>query len=110
MCGDVVEVSFHRPTGQSFLFGWEHLSRSREYEFGLHVVEQVRHFDIVILLTETRHRYVDLTEAIDSNDTSFLDNSEYNVVDGIPLNGPLPTVHYLSTEVRFYFFYTFEFS
>jgi intraflagellar transport protein 172 len=45
------------------------------------------------------NRYVDVTEAIDSNDTSFLDNSEYTIIDGIPLNGPLPSSHYLDSEV-----------
>jgi hypothetical protein len=42
---------------------------------------------------------VDLTEAIESNDSSFLDNSEYQDVDAIPLNGPLPGQQYLREEV-----------
>eukprot|EP01035_Chromulina_nebulosa_P019403 gene19403-25277_t len=44
------------------------------------------------------NRYVDITEAMDTNDTSFLDNSEYNIIDGVPLNGPLPQSHYISDE------------
>eukprot|EP00595_Chromulina_sp_UTEXLB2642_P000435 CAMPEP_0196761570 /NCGR_PEP_ID=MMETSP1095-20130614/859_1 /TAXON_ID=96789 ORGANISM="Chromulina nebulosa, Strain UTEXLB2642" /NCGR_SAMPLE_ID=MMETSP1095 /ASSEMBLY_ACC=CAM_ASM_000446 /LENGTH=1006 /DNA_ID=CAMNT_0042111301 /DNA_START=2197 /DNA_END=5217 /DNA_ORIENTATION=+ len=44
------------------------------------------------------NRYVDITEAMDTNDTSFLDNSEYNIIDGVPLNGPLPPSHYISDE------------
>lgn len=44
-------------------------------------------------------RYVDLAEAIDTNDTSFLDNSDYHAADAIPLNGPLPSKHYLVDEV-----------
>ena len=42
---------------------------------------------------------MDLAEAIDTSDTSFLDNSEYNDADAIPLNGPLPTSHYVNNEV-----------
>ena len=42
---------------------------------------------------------MDLTEAIESNDSSFLDNSEYQDVDAIPLNGPLPGQQYLREEV-----------
>lgn len=44
------------------------------------------------------NRYVDLAEAIDTSDTSFLDNSEYNDADAIPLNGPLPASHYVNSE------------
>jgi intraflagellar transport protein 172 len=45
------------------------------------------------------NRYVDLTEAIESNDPSFLDNSEFQDTDAVPLNGPLPTSQYLRDEV-----------
>ncbi len=41
---------------------------------------------------------MDLAEAIDTNDTSFLDNSEYNDADAIPLNGPLPSSHFVHNE------------
>lgn len=43
--------------------------------------------------------YVDLTEAIETSDASFLDNSEYQDTDAIPLNGPLPSIQYLNDEV-----------
>lgn len=46
--------------------------------------------------------YVDITEAIDTSDASFMDNSEYQDADGLPLNGPMPTTHYLKDEVRFH--------
>lgn len=45
-------------------------------------------------------RYVDLSEAIDSEDASFLDNSEFTDTDAVPLNTTLPTAHYLVDEVR----------
>ena len=45
------------------------------------------------------HRYVDLTEAIDTGDASFMDNTDYQDTDAIPLNAPLPTTHYLTSEV-----------
>lgn len=44
------------------------------------------------------YRYVDLTEAIDSNDPSFMDNSEFQDTDAVPLNGPLPSTQYLKDE------------
>jgi len=44
------------------------------------------------------NRYVDLTEAIDSKDSSMMDNTEFQDTDGIPLNGPLPVVHYVQDE------------
>jgi hypothetical protein len=44
-------------------------------------------------------RYVDLTEAIDTGDASFLDTGDFNEADAIPLNGPLPDKHYLEDEV-----------
>jgi hypothetical protein len=43
---------------------------------------------------------VDLTEAIDTNDASFMDNADFQDCDAIPLNGPLPESHYLEEEVR----------
>jgi len=43
---------------------------------------------------------VDLTEAIDPGDASFLDNADYHDVDAVPLNGSLPSSHYLPREVR----------
>ena len=45
-------------------------------------------------------RYVDLTEAIDTNDASFMDNADFQDCDAIPLNGPLPDRHYLEDEVN----------
>ena len=45
-------------------------------------------------------RYVDLSEAIDSGDASFLDNTEYHETDAVPLNAALPTAHYLVDEVK----------
>jgi len=44
------------------------------------------------------NRYVDLTEAIDANDASFLDNSEFQDADAIPLSDTLPMKHYLDSE------------
>jgi len=44
------------------------------------------------------NRYVDITDAVDSQDASFLDNTEYHDTDAIPLNGPLPKTHYLRSE------------
>jgi len=44
-------------------------------------------------------RYVDLTEAIDANDASFLDNTEFQDADAIPLQEALPPKHYLDNEV-----------
>jgi hypothetical protein len=43
---------------------------------------------------------VDITEAIDSADASFLDNSEFQDADAIPLQEALPLRHYLDREVR----------
>jgi hypothetical protein len=43
---------------------------------------------------------VDITEAIDSGDASFMDNSEYHDTDAVPLDVKLPTTHYLIDEVR----------
>lgn len=42
---------------------------------------------------------MDLTEAIDTGDASFLDTGDFNDADAIPLNGPLPESHYLEDEV-----------
>lgn len=44
-------------------------------------------------------RYVDLAEVIDSKDTSYLDNSDFQDADGVPMNGAIPTTHYLDDEV-----------
>ena len=44
-------------------------------------------------------RYVDLSEAIDTEDASFLDNTEFTDTDAVPLNTTLPTAHYLVDEV-----------
>ena len=46
------------------------------------------------------NRYVDLTEAIDTNHASFMDNADFQEADAVPLNGPLPESHYLEDEVR----------
>lgn len=43
--------------------------------------------------------YVDLTEAIDANDASFLDNTELQDADAIDLQAALPLKHYLDNEV-----------
>ena len=45
---------------------------------------------------------MDLTEAIDTKDSSFMDNSEYHDTDAVPLNGPLPISHYIRDEVHIY--------
>jgi hypothetical protein len=42
---------------------------------------------------------VDLSEAIDTGDASFLDNTEFTDTDAVPLNTPLPSAHYLVDEV-----------
>ena len=44
-------------------------------------------------------RYVDLTEAIDAADASFLDNTEFQDADAISLHEALPLRHYLDSEV-----------
>ena len=44
-------------------------------------------------------RYVDITEAIDTNDPRSLDNSDFRVVDAIPMDGKLPSEHYADSEV-----------
>jgi intraflagellar transport protein 172 len=36
------------------------------------------------------NRYVDLAEAIDSQDASFLDNGDYHDTDAVPLQASLP--------------------
>lgn len=45
-------------------------------------------------------RYVDLTEAIDAADASFLDNTDFQDADAIPLHEALPRHHYLDHEVN----------
>ena len=42
---------------------------------------------------------MDITEAIDTNDASFMDNSDFQTADAIPLNVALPQSHYLDSEV-----------
>lgn len=42
---------------------------------------------------------MDLTEAIDSADSSFLDNTEFQDADALPLHEALPAKHYLNNEV-----------
>ena len=44
------------------------------------------------------NRYVDLTEAIDTGDASFMDNTDYQDTDAIPLHAALPSTHYLTDE------------
>jgi intraflagellar transport protein 172 len=44
------------------------------------------------------NRYIDLTEAIDTGDSSFMDSSDYHDADAIPLNAPIPPNHYLLDE------------
>lgn len=46
------------------------------------------------------NKYVDITEAIDTNDASFMDNSDFQGADAIPLNVALPESHYVDNEVR----------
>ena len=48
----------------------------------------------------TNKRWVNVSEAIDSGDASFLDNTEYHETDAVPLNAALPTAHYLVDEVE----------
>ena len=43
------------------------------------------------------NRYVDLSEAIDTGDATFMDNTEYQETD-LPLNAALPASHYLAEE------------
>jgi intraflagellar transport protein 172 len=45
------------------------------------------------------NKYVDITEAIDTGDMSFMDNSDYSSCDAIPMNVPLPARHYVDSEV-----------
>ena len=59
---------------------------------------RVPHLMIIFLFLSVR--YVDLSEAIDSGDASFLDNTEYHETDAVPLNAALPTAHYLVDEVE----------
>ncbi len=47
------------------------------------------------------NRYVDIAEAIDAADPSFLDNSEFQEADAIPIHDGLPIKHYLVHEVSF---------
>jgi intraflagellar transport protein 172 len=44
------------------------------------------------------NRYVDIVEAIDAQDASYLDNSEYHEADAIPLDAALPTDQYAGNE------------
>ena len=44
------------------------------------------------------NRYIDLTEAIDTGDATFMDSSDYHEADAIPLNAPIPSSHYLALE------------
>lgn len=44
------------------------------------------------------NRYVDLAEAIDAQDSSFLDNADYHDTDAIPLTAALPQTQYLRDE------------
>jgi intraflagellar transport protein 172 len=53
---------------------------------------------LLLLLPKLIVRYVDLTEAVDSGDASFMDNTEYQDTDAIPLNVKLPTSHYVNDE------------
>jgi hypothetical protein len=53
-----------------------------------------------LIMSAPYYRYVDITEAIDSADASFLDNSEFQDADAIPLQEALPLRHYLDREVR----------
>ena len=54
-----------------------------------------------LLFLSPYKRYVDLTEAIDANDASFMDNTEFQEADAIPLHEALPTKHYLDSEVNY---------
>jgi intraflagellar transport protein 172 len=67
------------------------------YQAGVTVREQ-GNINLAFMLL---NRYVDLTEAIDTNDASFMDNADFQDCDAIPLNGPLPECHYLEEEVCF---------
>jgi intraflagellar transport protein 172 len=44
------------------------------------------------------NRYVDITEAIDSQDPSAVDNTDFHDTDAVPLQSPLPKDHYLRDE------------
>jgi intraflagellar transport protein 172 len=47
------------------------------------------------------NKFVDIAEAIDAADPSFLDNSEFQEADAIPVHDTLPIKHYLVHEVCF---------
>ena len=53
----------------------------------------------MVLMLSVLFRYVDLSEAIESNDSSFMDNTDYNQTDAVPLDAELPLTQYLSDEV-----------
>lgn len=57
-------------------------------------------YDLIITFNTLDSRYVDITEAIDTNDASFMDNSDFQTADAIPLNVDLPEAHYVDNEVR----------
>ena len=44
------------------------------------------------------NRYVDLAEAIDAQDPSYLDNADYHDTDTIPLQAALPQTQYIRDE------------
>eukprot|EP01041_Mallomonas_annulata_P001132 gene1132-2194_t len=46
------------------------------------------------------NRYIDLSEAIETNDSSFMDNTEYNDTDAVPLDVSPGQIHYLSEDAR----------
>ena len=50
---------------------------------------------------------MDLSEAIDCGDATYLDNTEFTDTDAVPLNTPLPTAHYLVDEVTLLCFIVF---
>jgi intraflagellar transport protein 172 len=44
------------------------------------------------------NRYVDIAEAVESQDASFLDNAEFHDTDAVPLDATLPLSQYLKRE------------
>jgi intraflagellar transport protein 172 len=64
------------------------------YQAGLACKEQGNNNLAFLLL----NRYVDISEAIDSQDASALDSTDYHETDAIPLNGPLPRTQFLGEE------------
>ena len=74
----------------------------------LYVFVYIRTYDITlytytyllvpIYLSPFIYRYVDITECIDAGNTNTLDDSQFHLADALPLNGFLPSTHYIQAE------------